>query len=411
MFDPDPKGEPMRIILFAGKGGVGKTSMAAATGLRSAVLGHKTLVMSLDSAHSLADIFDVERSLHDRAEGKPIRVASNLWYQELDVQEEIHRHWGDVYKYIATLFYTSGLEEVIAEELAVLPGMEEVSGLLYVNQYLNEMSYDVVLLDCAPTGESLRFISMPTTLEWYMNKVFAAERRMFKIVRPLLKSVSNVPLPEDSYFASLEALYDKLQGADAVLQDPDMTSVRLVTNPEKVVLKETQRAFMYFALYGLCIDAVIINRILGEQATGEHWSRWRSTHSRYIKEAEEAFAPVPRLHVNLFKDEIVGAKELERLGEALYGETDPTEVFFSEAPFTFKKVRDTYLMTVALPFLTKEEVDLTMAGSEVIIRIANFKRHIPLPKMARAMEPVGASVDGRTLTITFKRLRRKASGD
>lgn len=400
----------MRIILFAGKGGVGKTSMAAATGLRASTLGYKTLVMSLDSAHSLSDIFDVDRSLHDRAQGRPLKVASNLWYQELDVQEEIHRHWGDVYKYIATLFYTSGLEEVIAEELAVLPGMEEVSGLLYINQYLKEESYDVVLLDCAPTGESLRFISMPTTLEWYMNKVFTVERRMFKMIRPLVKSVSNVPLPEDSYFASLEALYEKLQGVDGVLQDPAVTSVRLVTNPEKVVLKETQRAFMYFALYGLCIDAVIVNRILGEEASGKHLRRWRSTHERYIKEAEEAFSPVPRLHVHLFKDEIVGSKELERLGEALYGEADPTEVFFSEPPYTFKKVRDRYRMTVALPFLTKEEVDLTMAGNEVIIRIANFKRHVPLPKMAKSVEPVGASVDGRTLTVTFKPRRQEASG-
>lgn len=398
----------MRIILFAGKGGVGKTSMAAATGLRAAALGYKTLVMSLDSAHSLSDIFDVDRNLHDLAQGQPVKVASNLWSQEVDVQEEIHRHWGDVYKYIATLFYTSGLEEVIAEELAVLPGMEEVSGLLYVNQYLQEGSYDVVLLDCAPTGESLRFISMPTTLEWYMKKVFTAERRMFKIMRPLVKTVSNVPLPEDSYFAALEALYKKLQGVDGALQNAKTTSVRLVTNPEKVVLRETQRAFMYFALYGLCIDAVIVNRIFTETAGGDELDKWRATQGRYIQEADEAFAPVPRFHVNLFGDEILGTKELARLGEALYGEKDPTEVFFNESPYSFKKVRDTYKLKVALPFLTKDEVDLTMAGGEVIIRIANFKRHVPLPKMAHAAEPIGASVEGRSLTITFKARRRQA---
>jgi arsenite-transporting ATPase len=231
---------------------------------------------------------------------------------------------------------------------------------------------------------------------------------MFKVVRPLVKSVSSVPLPEDSYFAALEALYHKLRGVDDVLQNPRTTSVRLVTNPEKVVLKETQRAFMYFALYGLCIDAVIINRILDGHVAGEHLKSWHSTHSRYIQEADEAFAPVPRFHVNLFNDEILGTKDLARLGEALYGEADPTDVFFNESPYALKKVRDTYRLTVALPFITKDEVDLTMAGNEVIIRIANFKRHVPLPKMAQAAEPVGASVDGRNLTITFKLRRPQA---
>jgi arsenite-transporting ATPase len=393
---------PLRVILFAGKGGTGKTCMAAATGFRAAALGHKTLVMSLDTAHSLADIFDVDRNLHDRAQGKAVKVAPNLWMQEVDVQEEIHRHWSEVYKYLAVLFSTSGLDEVIADELAVLPGMEEISGLLYINEYLKDESYDVVLLDCAPTGESLRFVSVPTALEWYMKKIFTVERRMFKIARPLLKSVSDVPIPEDSYFAALEELHGKLSGVDAVLRDPRQTSVRLVTNPEKVVLKETQRAFMYFALYGLCIDAVIINRILDERAGGAAFSRWRATHQRYLKEADEAFAPVPRFHVQLFGDEIVGPKELARLGEALYGEADPTTVFYKESPYTFKKARGIYRLTVKLPFATKEAVDLTMAGDEVVIRIGNLKRHVPLPKMASGVEPTGASLDGQTLTVTFK---------
>lgn len=396
----------MRIILFAGKGGTGKTCMAAATGVRSAALGHKTLVLSLDTAHSLADIFDVERSLHDRAQGRAVKVAPNLWIQEVDVQEEIHRHWAEVYKYMAVLFSTSGLDEVIADELAVLPGMEEVSGLLYVNEYFKESSFDVLLLDCAPTGESLRFVSVPTALEWYMKKVFTIERRLFKIARPLIKSVTDIPVPEDSYFVALENLHGKLTGVDAVLQDPKNTSVRLVTNPEKVVLKETQRAFMYFSLYGLCIDAVIINRILDESAGGAAFRRWRATHQRYLKEADEAFAPVPRFHVHLFGDEIVGPKGLARLGEALYGETDPTAVFYGEPPYTFKKIRGTYRLTISLPFATKEAVDLTMAGDEVVIRIGNLKRHVPLPRMAAGAEPTGASLDGSTLTVTFKPRRQ-----
>ncbi len=396
----------MRIILFAGKGGTGKTCMAAATGVRSAALGHKTLVMSLDSAHSLADIFDVDRSLHDRAQGKAVNIAPNLWMQEVDVQEEIHRHWSEVYKYLATLFSTSGLDEVIADELAVLPGMEEVSGLLYINEYFKESSYDVVLLDCAPTGESLRFVSVPTALEWYMKKIFTVERRLFKIARPLIKTMTDIPVPEDRYFAALEDLHGKLTGVDAVLQNPRQTSVRLVTNPEKVVIKETQRAFMYFSLYGLCVDAVIINRILDERTGGAAFRKWRDTHQRYLKEADEAFAPVPRFHVHLFSDEIVGPKELARLGEVLYGEADPTAVLYDKPPYTFKKVKDTYRLTMTLPFATKEAVDLTMAGDEVIIRIGNLKRHVPLPKMAAGAEPTGATLDGHTLTVTFKPRRQ-----
>ena len=294
----------MRVILFTGKGGVGKTSIAAATGVRAAELGYKSLVMSLDPAHSLSDSFDLDRKLMDRGKGLPVQVSDLLWVQEVDVQEEIQRHWSEVYKYIAMLLNVSGIEQLLAEELAILPGMEEVSCILYINQYVQDKAFDVMLLDCAPTGESLRFVSLPTALEWYMNKAFSIERKLVKFVRPIMKGLYSVPLPEDEYFEAVERLYRRLRGVDAILNDPKITSVRLVTNPEKMVIKESQRAFMYFCLYGLCVDAIIMNRVLPEQVHDKYFSAWRATQERYIEEARNYFAPVRLMEVPLADDEV-----------------------------------------------------------------------------------------------------------
>ena len=221
----------MRIILFAGKGGVGKTSVAAATGIKTSQMGHKTVVMSLDVAHSLGDIFDFDRDLLDQNKGQPTEINSKLWIQELDIQEEIQRYWGDIHAYLSSLLNTAGLDDVLAEELAILPGMEEISLLLYINQYVREEKFDVILLDCAPTGESLRFISIPTTLERYKNKIFKVERRFAKYLRPVAKRVTDVPLPGDDNFQAIEDLFSKLKGVDKILVDPAMTTVRMVTNP------------------------------------------------------------------------------------------------------------------------------------------------------------------------------------
>ena len=269
----------MRIILFAGKGGVGKTSIAAAAGIKAAEMGKKTVIMSLDIAHSLSDIFDLERGLLDKNKGRPIKISKNLWIQELDVQEEIEKNWGDIHKYISTLLNTTGLDEILAEELAILPGMEEVSLLLYINRYVQQKKFDVMVLDCAPTGESLRFISIPTTLEWYITKVFKMERALAKYIGPVAKRLYNVPIPGDDYFEAISILFERLKGVDQILADPDITTVRLVTNPEKIVLKETQRAFMYFCLYKMNIDGIIINRILPEDVKDNYFKDWSESQN------------------------------------------------------------------------------------------------------------------------------------
>src|ERR1700741_183228 len=234
----------MRILLFSGKGGVGKTSLAAATGLQLSRLGHRTLVMSVDPAHSLADSFDLETALFHGKTGDPYIIGEKLAIHEVNIQKEIKRHWKEISSYVISVLRTTGISDVEAEELAILPGMEELSAMMYVNQFRREQRYDVIVLDCAPTAESMRFVSMPTTLEWYMKHIFPFQRTVLKAVRPIANRVAPFELPTDNYFANIRALFEKLEGVDEVMEDPHITSVRLVTNPEKMVLRETQGAFV-----------------------------------------------------------------------------------------------------------------------------------------------------------------------
>ncbi|MDX2499472.1 MAG: TRC40/GET3/ArsA family transport-energizing ATPase [Deltaproteobacteria bacterium] len=392
----------MRIIFFAGKGGVGKTSVAAATGIKAAQMGHKTVVMSLDVAHSLADIFDLDSGLLDQNKGQPIEVHDKLWIQELDIQDEIQRYWGDIYKYISGLLNRTGIDEVLAEELAVFPGMEEVSLLLYINKYVRENEYDVILLDCAPTGESLRFISIPTTLDWYMKKIFKWERTVAKYVRPVAKRLTDIPLPGDDYFQAIQDLFEKLKGVDQVLVDPEITTVRLVTNPEKVVLKETQRAFMYFCLYKMNIDAIIMNRILPDTVTDSYFSDWLKGQQRNFEQAAEFFNPVPIFPVNLFSGEIVGFDHLRELADQIYADRNPLERFYTEEPYQLIKENANYRLRLKLPFVSKKDVELNKMYDELVIRIGGFKRHILLPRQVASLNSVSAKMEGEYLNVVFE---------
>lgn len=391
----------MRIILFAGKGGVGKTSLSAATGIKSAKMGHRTLVMSLDPAHSLCDSFDLDKGLMDKNRGLPIQVDDRLWIQELDVQEEISKNWGEVYRYISKLLNVSGIEEILAEELAILPGMEEVSSLLYINRYFRQGRFDIILLDCAPTGESIRFISIPTALEWYMKKIFKLERQVAKYVRPMVKKVSNVPLPEDSYFVALQKLFDKLEGVDQLLGNPKITSVRLVANPEKMVIRETQRAYLYFCLYKMCVDAIMVNRIFPMQVSDVYFEEWKNSQDRYISQIEEYFSPIPVFKVKLFQDEILGNSDLAALSEEIYMDKDPTKIFYTESPYNFTKEDGYYRLKIKLPFVTREDVSLGKVADELIVSVGGIKRHVPLPRRVATSDPSGAKIEGQTLTIYF----------
>ena len=391
----------MRIVLFAGKGGVGKTSIAAASGVACAQKGLKTLIMSLDAAHSLVDSFDLEKTLMDKNKGKPIRVARKLSIQEVDVQEEIKKNWGEVHKYISTLLNLSGIDDILAEELAILPGMEEVSSLLHINRYVAEKRYDVILLDCAPTGESIRFISIPTSLEWYMKKLFDVERRIVKVARPLTKRLYDVPLPEDEYFATIQRLFDRLEGIDRILSDPNITTVRLITNPEKIVLKETQRAYMYFSLYKMCVDAIVINRIFPEAMHNGYFAQWKQTQDRYIEKTEQLFNPIPIFRVPMLSDQVVGMGELSKLAKEIYGQLSPEQILYADTPYSFRKEEEDYFLDIKIPFLTRKEVELSKRDEELIVRIGGFKRQVLLPRNIAAMQPSGAKVGRDRVVIKF----------
>lgn len=391
-----------RVILLAGKGGVGKTTIAAATGLACARAGKKTLIISLDAAHSLADSFDIPAGLHDKHQGAPFTVAERLDIQELDIQEEIIRYWGEVYQYVTSLLASTGLEDVVAEELAVFPGMDDVVGLLYLNKYAKEKTYDVIVLDCAPTGEALRFISMPQTLDWYYRKFFKLERNLMRLARPLAKRATSVPIPEDVVYRDLESLFLRLEGVDRLLLDNTITTVRLVTNPERMVIKETQRAYMYFSLYRMTTDGIIVNRLFPEQITDEYYRQWLQTQKKHLAEIEEIFAPVPIRKVRLFEDEILGLDRLRVLGEELFAGLDPAAIWYSAPPDQFARGdHGEYVLEMQMPFVSAAELQLHREKNELIVRVGNFKRQVQLPRAIRRLAHKKARISGGTLYITF----------
>jgi len=392
----------MRIIFFAGKGGVGKTSVAAATGIRVAEMGRRTIIMSLDVAHSLSDIFDLEKDLLDQNKGKPINVQKNLWIQELDIQEEIEKNWGEIHRYLSALFKTTGLDEILAEELAILPGMEEVSLLLYINRYVRDKEFDVILLDCAPTGESIRFISIPTTLDWYIKKIFKMEKTLAKVVGPVAKRVYNVPIPGDEYFDAIEHLFERLRGVDQLMTDPEITSVRLIANPEKIVIKETQRAFMYFCLYRMNIDAIVMNRVLPPKIKDAYFQTWRENQKQYIEVAKDYFSPIPIFSVKLFRNEILGLERLKALAGQIYGQSNPLKRFFIGQPYDLTKEDGVYCLKLKIPFAGKDHLELNKVSDELIVRIGSFKKHILLPRHVAASKSVKARMEEDYLNVRFE---------
>jgi arsenite-transporting ATPase len=389
--------------MFTGKGGVGKTSLAAATGMKLAELGHRTLIMSIDPAHSLADCFDLDNDLFRAQTSDPMPVNEQLSIFELNIQKEIKRHWQEISSYVSAVLRTTGISGVEAEELAILPGMEELSAMMYINQYRRENRYDVIVLDAAPTAESLRFISMPTTLDWYMKHIFPFQRNLLKAVRPIANRVAPFELPTDSYFVNIRELFDKLEGIDEIMGNPQITSVRLVTNPEKMVLRETQRAFVYFSLHGLTVDSIIVNRVLPAEVRDVWFNDWHMSQENVLREIEEYFAPVPVKRVPLFSHEVLGIQRLRELAALLCPEgEDPSAVTRTEKPYSFEKHNGTYEIRVLLPFATKGEIGLFKKGDELVVEIGTLRRHIGLPRSMASLSPSRAKLEKGLLTVEMQ---------
>lgn len=396
-----------RVLIFSGKGGVGKTTTAAATGLRTAALGQRTIILSVDVAHSLADAFDATARLVDHPTGDPYPVAPNLEIQELDVQTEVTRHWDEVFGYFFALFSRTGMDDLMAEEIALIPGMEDVIALLYLNEYVKAGAHDVIILDLAPTGESLRFVSMPNTLDWYMRKVFKFERRLAKLVRPVAKRLAEVPLPEDSYFEEIQQLWNRMEGVDKVLLDPQRTSVRLVTNAETMVVRETERAHMYFSLYGMTVDGVVANRILdipSDQIPAQ-LKGWVDTQERNLERLRRDFSPLVVDVLPLQDDEVVGLERLERLATALYGPLeggrDPAARSTGRAPYAFSTKDGQTTLSVFLPGLDPKNLEVLREAETLVLRIGSQKRHLSLPRRLYGVAPTRTQYRDDTLHIHF----------
>jgi arsenite-transporting ATPase len=390
----------MRIVLFVGKGGVGKSTMACATAVRCASLGHRTIVVSADPAHSVSDVLLLtKRSLAPAGTGLR-KVTDNLWAQELSVGEVLNDRWKSISAFWSRVFRDVDMSEVLADDLAILPGMEEAAVLLALADYHREGAYDVAIVDCAPTAEALRFLSIPKTVNWYVRKVFGFQRTASRLLRPVQKYGRKVPVPDDEYFDEVRDLNDKLAGIDDVLTDPGVTSVRIVTLPEKIVLQETRRALLYLSLYGLNVDLCILNRVLADDADGDFFARWQRTQAKYIAEAEHSFAPIPIVSVPFQETEPIGIERLSRIADAIYQKRDPSDRLYTGRPFRMKKRGGRLVVELDMPFAKTADVHVSHNAEELNVRIGDHVRRVPLPVRYAASAECSAELEGQVLTIT-----------
>ncbi len=389
----------MRVILMTGKGGVGKTSVAAATGLRCAELGHRTLVLSTDPAHSLADSFDLELG------HLPAQVRPNLWAAELDALMELEDNWGAVKRYITQVLQARGLDGVQAEELAILPGMDEIFALVRMKRHYDEGIYDVLIIDSAPTGTALRLLSLPEVSGWYMRRFYKPLQKMSAVLRPLVepffKPIAGFSLPDNAVMDAPYEFYEQIEALEKVLTDNTQTSVRLVTNPEKMVIKESLRAHAYLSLYNVATDMVIANRIIPDSVSDPFFTRWKQSQQQYRQEIHDNFSPLPVKEVPLFAEEMCGMAALERLKETLYADEDPAQVYYHENTLRVVQENGQYSLELYLPGIPKSQVELSKTADELNIRIGNHRRNLVLPQALAAMEPAGAKMEDDYLKIRF----------
>lgn len=385
----------MRIILVTGKGGVGKTTVAAATALASAENGHRTLVSSTDPAHSLADALDVK--LGD----EPREVIPGLHASQIDTQAQLDRHWGEIRDQLINVFDWGGVSGLEAEEFLVFPGMDELFALLDVNDHARSGDYDVIVVDCAPTAETLRLLSLPEVLSWYFERVMPAERKIMKAARPILTRMTDLPVPEDSLFAAAQNVFAGVEQVKTLLSDPSITSARLVMNPEKMVIDEARRTYTYLALFGFGVDSVVVNRVLPDEVSDPYFERWRAIQKGHLDTVDDAFAEVPRLRLRLFDDEMVGVERLADMAHELYGDTDPIEAFAAHSPFTVDDVGDDVHMTMSVPFVDRSELEVFRHGNELYIQVGPYRRSIVLPDSLQRRPVAKATLAEGSLNVVF----------
>lgn len=388
-----------RIILYTGKGGVGKTTTAAATALQAAKRGYKTLVVSTDPAHSLRDAFDQEIG------PEPRKIMKDLYAQEIDVFYSVDKYWGDLTGYIQSLFKWMKVDDILAEEFSIFPGMEEVSCFLWVYSHFQEGKYDVIIVDSAPTGETLRLLSLPDVARWWIVKVFPIERKLLKVVRPAVRVVSDMPLPQEETYVAIEDLFERLDAIHKIFSNPEITSIRLVLNLEKMVIKETQRAYTYLNLYGYNVDSIIVNRTMPRELEHPYFSEWQEFQKMYREEVRDMFSTIPIYEAPLFSKEILGTDTLLEFGSTLFANQDPVEIFYKEKPYEIVKEKGVYTLILKLPFVSKKEVKLHQVGEELTIQIENQRRNIFLPNFLAKLNVDKANLEGGVLKVSFEKRR------
>lgn len=383
-----------RTILYTGKGGVGKTSVAAGTARRCAANGQRTLVVSTDPAHSLSESLEVDLS------AEPRKADGLLWGQEVKAQEELERHWSGVQEWLSELFMERGVDRISAEELTVPPGMDELFSLLRLRAHHDSGEWDTIIVDCAPTGETLRLLSFPDVARWWIEKVFPMERQILAAARPLARSLLDIPLPSQAVFADIQRLSQNLIAMNEILRDRKRATIRLVMNPDKMVIGEAMRTFTYLNLYGYLTDAVVVNRIFPSEV-GDYFASWRRVQEEHLELVRSAFGPVPALCAPYFEQEVVGAAMLDRLADALFDERDPAEVLYTAITQELVVYEEGARLRLALPFARKGDISLKKIGLELIVGVDGQRRTIMLPAALAAFQPAGATFADGALEVTF----------
>ena len=388
----------MRLIINTGKGGVGKTTVSAVTARRAASLGYRTIVMSTDSAHSLGDSMDITL-------GPEItNIAPNLDALELDIVHEMRSKWSDIQNYISSVFASQGLESITADEMAILPGMEMIAALFYVLDFDQNDRYDVVVMDTAPTGETLRLLSFPDISEWYVDRIYHMLKRMLGLMRVTVGKVMDMPLPTKAVMNSVEDIKNKMMEVRTILEDPTKTSVRLVVNPERMVINETKRAYSYLCLYNKNVECLIVNRVLPDDVGERYFSDKMKEQERHMEYIHHAFDPMKMMFAYQMPTEIYGAEKLDLIADMIYGDTDPTVLYATESPMRFETADGMDLLHLKMPFFEKKDIELLKPTEDtIVVHIGNQKRSINLPLTISKEELLGAELKDGVLTIRFKR--------
>jgi arsenite-transporting ATPase len=382
-----------RTILYTGKGGVGKTSVAAATARRCAAAGLSTVVLSTDPAHSLSDSLEVELM------GEPTEVGPNLFAQEVQAQEEMERNWDGVQEWLGDLLADRGIDRISAEELTVPPGMDELFSLLWIKRHHEEGRFDCVIVDCAPTGETLRLLSFPDVVTWWLERILPSQRRL----APLARTLFDVPLPGDAVFDDVERLAHNLVAMNDILRDRSRTTVRLVTSPDRMVVKEAMRTFTYLNLYGYLTDAVVVNRVLPPEAADGYFAAWREVQREQMELVRSAFEPVPILSAPFFEREVMGAEMLDRLAGEVFDDADPAAVLHEDISQELATENGRARLRLVLPFAERDELQLKKIGLEVVVRVGGQKRTIILPPALAGYAASGARFEDGALENVFEK--------